>query len=276
MVEKKKSAVKKSARVKSGALKPKSKSKSKLKPKSKAAAKRAVKKPSVTVPTIEELAEAGVHFGHQRRRWHPRMAPFIFSEQNGIHIFDLAKTRDLLLDACQFLSRIAKEGGSTLFVGTKRQSKDIVLKEAQRAKVMFITDRWIGGLLTNFTEVKKNLAKLKSLKEKRKAGEFAGLTKREQVLLDREIVKLEKFYGGIVELAGLPDALVLTSGKKEKTALREAKRAGVKMVILADSNVDPESVDYPIPGNDDSRKSIALIVKTLADAVIAGRKGRKA
>lgn len=230
---------------------------------------------SIQIPSMEELLEAGVHFGHQRRRWHPRMASFIFAEQKGIHIFDLAKTSKQLLKACQFLYETAKGGGSCLFVGTKRQAKDIVREQAERAKAMYIVERWIGGLLTNFEVVKLNMEKLRSLRKKRAAGEFKELTKKERLLIDREIDKLEKLFGGIVDLEELPNVLILASGKKEKTAVREAKRMGVPMVVLADSNIDPLDIEHPIPGNDDARKSIEIIMKTLADAVIAGRKAAK-
>jgi len=226
--------------------------------------------------TLEELLDAGVHFGHQRRRWHPRMAPYIYTEEKGIHILDLAKTRDCLIKAAKFLYQVAKGGGTIIFVGTKRQAKDIVRAEARRCGAMYITERWLGGLLTNFDHVKINMERLRELSEKRAKKEFAQYTKKERLLIDRQIKKLETLVGGIKDLKELPDAIVLASARKEKTAVREAKRKGIPLVAIVDTNADPEPIDYPIPGNDDARKSLGLLFRLLADAVEAGyRKGEK-
>jgi len=226
--------------------------------------------------SLEELLDAGVHFGHQRRRWHPRMAPYIYSEEKGVHIFDLAKTRDRLIAAAKFLNQTAKNGGAIIFVGTKRQAKEIVESEAKRSGAMFITERWLGGLLTNFDQVKVNMERLNELTEKREKGELAHYTKKEQLLIDRQIKKLEIFVGGIRDLQELPAAIVLASARKEQVAVREAHRKGVPLVAIVDTNADPTPVDYPIPGNDDARKSLALLFKVLADAVEEGyRKGER-
>jgi len=220
--------------------------------------------------TLEELLEAGVHFGHQRRRWHPRMAPYIYTEEKGVHIFDLAKTRDCLIAAAKFLNQTAKNGGETIFVGTKRQAKEIVESEAKRSGAMYITERWLGGLLTNFDQVKINMERLNDLTEKRQKGELEHYTKKEQLLIDRQIKKLETFVGGIRNLKELPAAIVLASARREQTAVREAHRKGVPLVAIVDTNVDPTPIDYPIPGNDDARKSLALVFRVLADAVGEG------
>ncbi len=225
--------------------------------------------------TLEELLDAGVHFGHQRRRWHPRMAPYIYTEEKGVHIFDLAKTRDHLITAAKFLHQTAKDGGTVIFVGTKRQAKDIVEAEAKRCGAMYITERWLGGLLTNFDHVKINMERLNDLTAKREKGELAHYTKKEQLLIDRQVKKLELLVGGIRNLKELPAAIVLASARREQTAVREANRKGIPLVAIVDTNADPLAIDYLIPGNDDARKSLALIFKILADAVEQGYKGDK-
>jgi small subunit ribosomal protein S2 len=225
--------------------------------------------------TLEELLDAGVHFGHQRRRWHPRMAQYIYTEEKGVHIFDLAQTRECLITAAKFLYQTAKDGGTIIFVGTKRQAKDIVEAEAKRCGAMFITERWLGGLLTNFSHVKINMERLNELTTKRQKGELEHYTKKERLLIDREIAKLETFVGGIRELKELPAAIVLASARKEQTAVHEANRKHVPLAAIVDTNADPTPIDYPIPGNDDARKSLALIFKLLADAVEEGRRNLK-
>ena len=222
---------------------------------------------------LEELLDAGVHFGHQRRRWHPRMASYIYIEDKGVHILDLAKTRDRLIEAAKFLHQTAKDGGTIIFVGTKRQAKDIVRNEAERCGAMFITERWLGGLLTNFDSVKINMERLNDLTAKREKGELDHYTKKEQLEIDRKIKKLELFVGGIRDLKELPAAIVLASAKREQTAVREANRKNVPLVAIVDTNADPQPIDYPIPGNDDARKSLALLFKILANSVEEGYKG---
>ena len=223
--------------------------------------------------TLEELLDAGVHFGHQRRRWHPRMASYIYTEDKGIHILDLAKTRDCLIEAAKFLHQTAKDGGTIIFVGTKRQAKDIVRSEAERCGAMFITERWLGGLLTNFDHVKINMARLNDLIAKSEGGEFAHYTKKERLEIDRQIGKLELLVGGIRHLKDLPAAIVLASARREQTAVREANRKGIPLVAIVDTNADPQPIDHSIPGNDDARKSLALLFKILADAVETGYGG---
>lgn len=226
---------------------------------------------SLKIPSAEELLEAGVHFGHLKRRWHPKMKPFIYSEREGVHIFDLYKTRERLEEAVRFLKDTAAKGGSILFVGTKRQAKEIVGSEAQRAGAYFLTERWIGGLLTNFDSVKKNIEKMEELSSKMKGGEFKHYTKKEKLLIERRIAKLEGDIGGLRGLKELPEALVLASARNEVIAAREAKQMEIPVVALADTNADPGLIDYIIPGNDDATASIAIIIKTLADAIASGK-----
>jgi len=228
---------------------------------------------SLKIPTAEELLEAAVHFGHLKRRWHPKMKPFIYSERGGVHVFDLYKTREQLERAALFLKEVTTKSGSILFVGTKRQAKEIVGGEAQRVGAYFLTERWIGGLLTNFDSVKKNIEKMEELSSKMKGGEFKHYTKKEKLLIERKIAKLERDIGGLRGLKELPAALVLASARNEAIAAHEAKQMEIPVVALADTNADPGLVDYVIPSNDDAAASIAIIIKTLADAAAAGKSG---
>lgn len=196
------------------------------------------------------------------------MASYIYTTEGGVHILDLAKTRECLINAAKFLHQTTKSGGAIIFVGTKRQAKDIVRSEADRCGAMHITERWLGGLLTNFSHVKINMERLNELTEKREKDEFSHYTKKERLLIDREIEKLEKLVGGVRTLTDLPAALVLASARKESVAVREAVRRGIPIVAIVDTNADPTPITYPIPANDDSRKSLALIFKLLADAVL--------
>lgn len=225
--------------------------------------------------SLQDLFDAGVHFGHQRRRWHPRMEPYIYTTESGVHILDLAKTRECLINAAKFLKQTAKGGGDIIFVGTKRQAKEIIRSEAERCGALHITERWVGGLLTNFSHVKINLERLNELTEKREKGEFSRYTKKERLQIDRQIAKLEKLVGGVRSLKDLPAALVLASARKEHVAVREAARKGIPVVAIVDTNADPTPIAYPIPANDDSRKSLALIFGVLADAVAEGYKSSK-
>ncbi|NIT04458.1 30S ribosomal protein S2 [Candidatus Saccharibacteria bacterium] len=226
----------------------------------------------LAVPTPEKLLEAGVHLGHVRRRWHPKMEPFIYTEREGVHVFDLYKTQEKLKEAAQFLRDTAQQGGKVLFVGTKRQAREIVEAEAKRVGAFFIVDRWLGGLVTNFSSVKKNIERLEELKRKAKDKEFEHYTKKEQLMIKRQIAKLERQVGGLTGMRELPDALVLASVRGEDIAAREGQQKGISVVGIADTNADPSVVDYLIPGNDDSATSIEIIIKTLADAVEAGKK----
>ena len=223
-------------------------------------------------PKIQEMLDAGVHFGHQARRWHPRMEPYIYAVSRNIHIIDLEKTEALLEKACDFLYEQAALGKSIVFVGTKRQSKEIVENEAKRCGALFVNERWVGGTITNFETIKKNLDKLLDLIKGREAGKFEIYTKRERLMIDREIDKLQIAYGGIVNLKSSPDLLFVIDPKRERTAVREARIAGVPVVAIVDTNADPTEVNYPIPANDDAIKSVALLVKAISDAVEEGYK----
>jgi small subunit ribosomal protein S2 len=224
------------------------------------------------LPKIEELLSAGVHFGHQVRRWHPKMEPYIYGVKNNIHILDLETTEKGLKKACEFLFDIASKGGQIIFVGTKKQARDIVQLEATRSGALFITERWLGGTITNYRVIKKNTDKLVDLIKKREANELTQYTKKERLLIDREIEKGNKYYGGIVTLKGAPAALFVVDTKREKTAIKEAAKAGVPVVALVDTNSDPREVTHVIPGNDDAIKSIALILKSVSSAVEEGYK----
>lgn len=227
-------------------------------------------KPTYRLPNEEQMLEAGVHFGHQARRWHPKMESYIFDKRKGIHILDLYKSKELLEVACNFLYETAARGGSIVFVGTKKQAKDIIELEARRAGAMYMSDRWIGGTITNFPVIKKNIDKLKDFMRRKEDGSLARYTKKERLLIDREVEKLRKSIGGILPLTSKPDALFVVDVKREKTAIREAIRTGIPVVALVDTNSDPTGVSYVIPGNDDAIRSIALLVKVVADSVEAG------
>ncbi len=210
--------------------------------------------------------------GHQLRRWHPNMEPYIFAAKKNIHIVDLEKTDEGLKAATEFLYETAKRGEQIIFVGTKKQAQEIVEIEAKRCGALYVTERWLGGTLTNFSVIKKNSDKLVKLLKQREEGELAKYTKKEQLLIDREIEKLQRFVGGIVTLKGAPSAIFVVDVKREKTAVREAARLETKVVGLVDTNSDPSDVDFVIPGNDDAIKAIAIIVKTVADCVETGYK----
>ncbi|HEX7456517.1 MAG TPA: 30S ribosomal protein S2 [Candidatus Nanoarchaeia archaeon] len=223
----------------------------------------------IKTPTLTQLLEAGVHFGHQARRWNPKMKRYIFTVQSGVHIIDLEKTQQQLKEAADFIKKVAVTGGRVIFLATKKQTAEIVKSEAQRAGAMYLTHRWVGGLLTNFESVKKSLEKLPALEEKLK-DESLRLTKKEQLLVKREIDKLTRFIGGIRTLEKLPDALVIVDSRKEENAVREAKKMEVPVVALVDTNADPTQIDYPIAANDDAIKSVTIVIKTLADAYEEG------
>lgn len=224
------------------------------------------------LPALQELLEAGVHFGHQVRRGHPRMRPYIYGARDGVHIIDLTKSAQLLKEACEFVYSLAKEGKIILFVGTKKQAKPIVEELAKKLGAPYLCQRWIGGFLTNFEEIGKNIKKLKELKEQREKGELSKYTKKEQLLIDRKIQKLEKDFAGVMDLTTLPDAIFVTDAVSENIAIREANRMKVKVVAIADSNCDPSQIDYPVPGNDDAIKSIKILVETIATAYEEGKK----
>ncbi len=221
-----------------------------------------------TEVTLEELLEAGSHFGHQAKRWHPKMKPYIWTVRGGVHIFDLAKTKEALEKAVDFVSQLASQGEKILFVATKRQSKAIVEEEAKRCGMPYLTERWLGGAITNWQQIKKSLDKLIEMREKKEQGEYEKYTKKENILLDRKITRLERFFGGIVDVQDLPAAIFVVDAKKEAAAVKEAKMKGIKVVAIVDTNTDPSEIDYVIPANDDAVGSIKFIVSRIAQAII--------
>ncbi|WP_198971582.1 30S ribosomal protein S2 [Xylophilus sp. ASV27] len=220
--------------------------------------------------TMREMLEAGVHFGHQTRFWNPKMAPFIFGHRNKIHIINLEKSLPMFQEAAKFAKQLSANRGTILFVGTKRQAREIVASEAQRAGVPYVDQRWLGGMLTNFKTVKTSIKRLKDLKAQQEAG-LEGLSKKEQLTFSREIDKLEKDIGGIQDMTALPDAIFVIDVGYHKIAVAEAKKLGIPLIGVVDSNHSPEGIDYVIPGNDDSAKAVALYARGMADAVIEGR-----
>ena len=222
-------------------------------------------------PTLMELLQAGVHFGHQKGRWHPKMKQFLFAERNGVHVIDLEKTVEKLKEATDFAEKIGQNGGLVLFVGTKSQGKGIIEKYAKQAGMPYIKERWVGGLFTNFGNVGKLIKKYKSLKEQRESGALAKYTKKEQVEFSKEIERLEKMVGGLEVMTKLPDAVFILDAKKEKTALLEARKRRIPIISFADSNINPDTLDYPIPANDDAVNSIELITRSIAEAVNFGK-----
>jgi small subunit ribosomal protein S2 len=226
----------------------------------------------MTNELIKKLLEAGVHFGHQSKRWNPKMSKFIFGERSGIYIVDLEKTADCLNIAKDFLLKVTSKGNTVLFVGTKKQAREAIKDAAVRSGMYWITERWLGGLLTNFATIKKSIARLKDIEKMKEDGTFQRLTKKEVAHLEKELVKLKKYFDGIVSMEQPPAALFIIDSKKEETAVREANRLGIPIVALIDTNSNPDMIDYPIPGNDDAVKSIQLVTSIIADTVIDGRK----
>ena len=229
----------------------------------------------MSVVSMKQLLEAGVHFGHQTRRWNPKMAPYIFTERNGIYIIDLQKTVKKLEDAYMFVRNIAEDGGDILFVGTKKQAMDSVKEEAERCGMPFVNARWLGGMLTNFTTIKLRIRRLAQLKAMEENGTFDLLPKKEVAKLKLQIEKLEKFLGGITEMKKMPAAMFIVDPRKERIAVAEAKKLGIPIVAIVDTNCDPDEVDYVIPGNDDAIRAVKLIAGAMADAVIEGRQGEQ-
>ncbi|WP_456384635.1 30S ribosomal protein S2 [Persephonella sp.] len=225
--------------------------------------------------TMRELLEAGVHFGHQTRRWNPKMAPYIFTKRNGIHIIDLAKTIPLFKTAWEYVRDEVANGATILFVGTKKQAQEIIKEQAERCGAYYINERWPGGLLTNFTTVRKSIDKLKKLERMEAEGAFEILPKKEVVKLKKKKEKLEKILGGIKDMERIPDILYIVDTVREELAVKEAKKLGIPVVAIADTNCDPDVIDYPIPGNDDAIKAINLITTKIADAVLEGKSLRE-
>lgn len=223
------------------------------------------------VVTMKELLEAGVHFGHQVKRWNPKMKKFIFGERNGIYIIDLQKTLKGLEEAYRFVKETSIGNSPILFVGTKKQAQDAIQEEAQRAGAFFVNQRWLGGMLTNFTTIKKSIERLKSIEKMKEDGTYEALSKKEVSLLEKERIKLERNLTGIKEMSGLPGAVFIIDPKKEKIAIAEARKLSIPVVAVVDTNCDPDEVDYVIPGNDDAIRAIKLIASKMADSVIEGR-----
>lgn len=224
--------------------------------------------------SLEEMLEAGLHFGHRRQRWNPKVAPYVFGIREGVHIFDLEKTRDLLLAACEELKERASRGELILLVGTKQQASGIIKATGESLGLPYLSECWIGGLLTNFSQVKKSIEKLSRMKKEREEGEYKKFTKKEQLILDREITTLTRKFGGVANLDRLPDALFIVDVHKESTAVAEARRAGIPIVGVVDTNSDPTIIDYPIPANDDSTKSVEFIMEKIGEAIELGQKSK--
>ena len=228
----------------------------------------------MAVVSMKQLLEAGVHFGHQTRRWNPKMAEYIFTERNGIYIIDLQKTVRKLEEAYNFIRELSENGESVLFVGTKKQAQDSVREEAERAGAYFVNARWLGGMMTNFTTIRHRIARLRQLRAMEEDGTFDLLPKKEVIKLKLEIEKLEKFMGGIKDMKKLPGALFIVDPRKERIAVAEAKKLGIPIVAIVDTNCDPDEIDYVIPGNDDAIRAVKLISATMANAIIEGREGQ--
>ena len=228
----------------------------------------------MAVVSMKQLLEAGVHFGHQTRRWNQKMAEYIFTERNGIYIIDLQKTVRKLEEAYNFVRQLSMEGKSVLFVGTKKQAQDSVRDEAQRAGAYYVNARWLGGMLTNFRTIRRRIDRLNQLKTMESDGTFDMLPKKEVVKLNLEIEKLEKFLGGIKEMKQLPGALFIVDPRKERIAVAEAKKLGIPIVAIVDTNCDPDEIDYVIPGNDDAIRAVKLISGTVANAIVEGKEGQ--
>ena len=222
---------------------------------------------------MKQLLEAGVHFGHQTRRWNPKMAQYIFTERNGIYIIDLQKTVRKLEDAYSFVRDLSADNGTLLFVGTKKQAQDSIREEASRAGMPYVNARWLGGMLTNFKTIQNRIKRLQQLKQMKEDGTFDLLTKKEAAKLDLEIEKLEKFLGGITGMKKIPDAMFIVDPRKERIAVAEAHKLGIPIIAIVDTNCDPDEIDYVIPGNDDAIRAVRLISGAMADAVIEGRGG---
>ncbi len=230
----------------------------------------------MAVVSMKQLLEAGVHFGHQTRRWNPKMAPYIYTERNGIYIIDLQKTVKKLEEAYNFCREISAEGGSILFVGTKKQAQDAIKEEAARCGGYYVNARWLGGMLTNFRTMRTRIDRLAQLRKMEEDGTFAMLPKKEVIKHQNEIAKLEKYLGGVKEMKKIPAALFIVDPRKERNAIAEAKKLNIPVVAIVDTNCDPDEIDYVIPGNDDAIRAIRLIAATMANAAIEGRQGEDA
>ena len=229
----------------------------------------------MSVISMKQLLEAGVHFGHQTRRWNPKMAPYIFTERNGIHIIDLQKTVGKVDEAYRAVFDVASQGGTILFVGTKKQAQDAVKTEAERCGMYFVNERWLGGMLTNFKTIQSRIARLKAIETMSEDGTFDVLPKKEVIQIKKEWAKLEANLGGIKNMDRVPDCIFVVDPKKEKICVQEDHRLGITLIGIGDTNCDPEELDYIIPGNDDAIRAVKLIVSKMADAVIEARQGEE-
>jgi len=225
----------------------------------------------MTLVTLGELLDAGVHFGHQSSRWNPKMFPYIYTEQNGIHVIDLVQTARLLSHAYNYVQKAAKEGKTFLFIGTKRQAANIIAEEAEKCGSFYVNNRWLGGTLTNWSTVQGRVEYLKDLNKKEESGELDRLPKKEAALLRREQDKLNHNLGGLTEMVQVPDIAIVVDPKRESTAIAECKKLGITIISILDTNCDPTMVDIPIPANDDAVRSIKLVISTLSDAIITGK-----
>jgi small subunit ribosomal protein S2 len=224
------------------------------------------------IVSMKQLLEAGVHFGHQTRRWNPKMAPFIFMDRNGIHIIDLQQTVTRLNEAYKFVEQLSAQGGTILFVGTKKQAQEAVAEEARRCGMYYVNQRWLGGMLTNFQTIQLRIRYLRDLETRRDRGDFERLPKKEAQHLQDDITRLERTLGGIKDMRRLPNAVFIIDTRKERTAVLEARRLEIPIIALADTNSDPDEIDYPIPANDDAIRAVRLLSSKIADAVIEGRR----
>lgn len=229
----------------------------------------------MAVVSMKQLLEAGVHFGHQTRRWNPKMAEYIFTERNGIYIIDLQKTVKKVEEAYMFVRDVVEQGGEILFVGTKKQAQDSIKEEAERVGMYYVNSRWLGGMLTNFTTIKTRIERLAQLRKMEEDGTFELLPKKEVIKLNLEIEKLEKYLGGIKEMKKLPAAMFIVDPRKERNAVAEARKLHIPIVAIVDTNCDPDEIDYVIPGNDDAIRAVKLIANTMANAVLEGKQGEQ-
>lgn len=229
----------------------------------------------MSVISMKQLLEAGVHFGHQTRRWNPKMAPYIFTERNGIYIIDLQKTVKKVEEAYNFVREIAEQGQTILFVGTKKQAQEAVKEEATRCDMFYVNERWLGGMLTNFQTIQKRINRLRELEKMEAEGVFDVLPKKEVIALRHEMDRLQKFLGGIKNMDRMPGALFIIDPRKERIAVAEARKLGLPIVAIVDTNCDPDEIDYVIPGNDDAIRAVKLLTGKMADAVLEGRQGEQ-
>lgn len=229
----------------------------------------------MSVISMKQLLEAGVHFGHQTRRWNPKMDEFIYTERNGIHIIDLQKSVGMIDDAYNAVFDIVAQGGTVLFVGTKKQAQDTIKEEAERCGMYYVNERWLGGMLTNFKTIQSRIARLKAIEKMAEDGTFERLPKKEVAGLQKELEKLQKNIGGIADMKRIPDAIFIVDPKKERICVQEAHALGITLIGIADTNCDPEELDFIIPGNDDAIRAVKLIVSKMADAVVEAKQGEE-